>query len=128
VNAATLSLAQRSIADTPPRHDRFGIIEPPPSAISRLTSPTMIRPGGRRRMDEASWRNPMVQPDEVRGLPDAAAESRAIRAADEAARRITRLLAAGHTPAELGYPELVPKEIVRREWRAWYSAYKSKTH
>jgi hypothetical protein len=74
-----------------------------------------------------SWRNPMVEaPDQVRGSPDAAAEARAIRAADEAARRIARLLEAGHTPAELGYPaELVPKEIVRREWRAWYDAYKS---
>jgi hypothetical protein len=29
--------------------------------------------------------------------------------------------------AELGYPaELVAKEVVRREWRAWYDAYKSK--
>jgi hypothetical protein len=85
-------------------------------------------------MDEAwggiswSWRNPMVEaPDEVRESPDAAAEARAIRAADEAARRIAKLLAAGHTPAELGYPaELVAKEVVRREWRAWYDAYKSK--
>ena len=80
-------------------------------------------------MDEAwngAWRNPMVEaPDEVRGLPSAAAEARAIRAADEAARRIAKLLAAGHTPTELGYPaELVAKEVVRREWRAWYDAYK----
>ena len=60
--------------------------------------------------------------------PNAAAEARAIRAADEAARRIAKLLAAGHTPAELGYPpELVTKEVVRREWRAWYHAYKGKS-
>ena len=67
-----------------------------------------------------AWRNPMAE------APDAAAAARAIRAADEAARRIARLLAAGHTPAELGYPaELVAKEVIRREWRAWYDAYKS---
>jgi hypothetical protein len=40
---------------------------------------------------------------------------------------LPRLLAAGHTPAELGYPaELVEKEIVKREWRAWFDAYKSR--
>jgi hypothetical protein len=74
-----------------------------------------------------SWRNPMVEaPDEVRESLGAAAETRAIRAAVEAARRMAKLLAAGHTPAELGYPtELVAEEVVRREWRAWYDAYKS---
>jgi len=40
-----------------------------------------------------AWKNPMVE------APDAAAEARAIRAADEAARRIAGLLAAGRTPA-----------------------------
>jgi hypothetical protein len=66
-------------------------------------------------------------PDEARESPDATAETRAIRAAVEAARRMARLLEAGHTPAELGYPaDLMAKEVVRREWRAWYDAYKSK--
>jgi hypothetical protein len=85
-------------------------------------------------MDEAwngEWRNPIVPmvetPDEVRGLSGAAAETRAVRAAVEAARRVSKLLAAGYTPAEVGYPkDLVAEEIVRREWRAWYNAYKSK--
>jgi hypothetical protein len=68
-------------------------------------------------------------PDEVRGLPAAAAENRATRAAVDAVRRMSKLLAAGYTPAELGYPkDLVTDEIVRREWRAWYNAYKSKAH
>jgi hypothetical protein len=40
---------------------------------------------------------------------------------------MSKLLAAGYTPAEVGYPkDLVAEEIVRREWRAWYNAYKSK--
>jgi hypothetical protein len=37
---------------------------------------------------------------------------------------MSQLLAAGYTPAELGYPkDLETDEIVRREWRAWYNAY-----
>jgi hypothetical protein len=123
VNAATLSLAQRAIAGNPPRHQR-SFRHHRTAALSNIavSIATLNPTRWEARMDEASWRNPMVE------APDAAAETRAIRAADEAARRIARLLAAGYTPAELGYPELVPKEIVRREWRAWYNAYKSKAH